>query len=121
MPSKIRHLNPGLRLNERILDPVRRLARMTGVRPEEIVEFLLAEAFEVEVAAQVPAAPPRSRRPAAVIPIWRRQVARRDFAALRRQAEVVRHHAQEARRQAAAACSAAGWAREQARSLIHRG
>ena len=67
MASNIRRLNPPLRLNERVLRPVRHLARMAGVSPEEIIESLLEEIFEGDVRP----APPRPRTPAAIIPIWR--------------------------------------------------
>ncbi|HEU5194062.1 MAG TPA: hypothetical protein VFW70_04925 [Methylomirabilota bacterium] len=41
MPSNIRRQHPALRLNERVLGPVRHLARLAGVSPKEIIEFLL--------------------------------------------------------------------------------
>jgi hypothetical protein len=130
MPSKIRRLAPVLRLNERVLGPVRYLARMAGVSPAEIIEFLLEEILEGDVAALVPPAPPAPpRRRAAVIPITR---ARRgptgtvgvdafDLHALRQGAEQVRHRAQEARRDAAAACDAADAARERAANALALG
>ena len=74
MPTRIRRLDAGLRLNDRVLAPVQRLARMAGVSPSDIVELLLEEIFEGEVAP--PAAPP-SRPRATIIPITRRATVRR--------------------------------------------
>ena len=67
MATNIRRLNPPLRLNERVLRPVRHLARMAGVTPEEIIESLLEEIFEGDIRP----APPRHRTPARIIPIRR--------------------------------------------------
>jgi hypothetical protein len=124
MPSKIRRLQPSLRLNERVLGPVRHLARMAGVSPAEIIEFLLEEIFEGEVAPLAPPVPAPRRARAPVIPISRARAWTPrgfDLGALRRGAEVVRSRAQQARRHAAAACDAAGTARENAARLLRSG
>jgi hypothetical protein len=118
MPSNIRRLHPALRLNERVLGPVRHLARLAGVSPKEIIEFLLEGIFEGDVAPVVPARP---RPPARVIPIARgrrwplREV---DLSKLRRHAEEARRRARLARQHAAAACDAAGSARQKAAELF---
>ena len=116
--SNIRQLTPSLRLNERVLAPVRHLARMAGVSPEEIIEFVLAEVFEGDL---VPAVPRRSGPPAAVIPISRGRtwpMNEVDLFALRQSAESTRRRAREARRDAAAACDAAISARDMATRLF---
>ena len=124
MPTRIRRLDPGLRLNDRVLGPVQRLARMAGVSPAEIIEFLLEEILEGEVA---PPAPPPARPRAAIIPITRARSFQRagralDLTALRHQAQDLRHRAREARQHAVAACQAAGAAREKsARALADLG
>jgi len=115
MPTRIRRLDPGLRLNDRVLAPVQRLARMAGVSPAEIIEFLLEEIFEGDVAPPV-LAPPPTRPRAAIIPITRARGFKRagrgiDLAALRQQAEGLRRRAQEARQRGTAACEAASAAR----------
>lgn len=93
MPTRIRRLDPGLRLNDRVLAPVQRLARMAGVSPAEIIEFLLEEIFEGDVARPAAAAPARPR--AAVIPITRARGFKHtgrgtDLAASRQQAKALR-------------------------------
>jgi hypothetical protein len=123
MPSKIRRLDPVLRLNERVLGPVRHLARMAGVSPAEIIEFMLEEVFEGAGALPAPARPSRARGPAAVIPIARarnRALRALHLPALRRGAERVRDRAREARRHAAAACAAASAARTRAVRALDR-
>jgi hypothetical protein len=115
MESRIRRLDPGLRLNDRVLVPVQRLARMTGVSPAEIIEVLLEEIFEGDVPATA-VTPPDIRRRAAIIPITRARGFTRagngiDLAELRREAEELRRRAQAARQRAAAARQAAGVAR----------
>jgi len=114
MASRIRRLDPGLRLNDRVLVPVQRLARMTGVSPAEIIEALLEEIFEGDVPASASAPPSRRRAP--IIPITRarrfkRAGVRIDLADLRRQAEDLRRRSQAARHRATAAREAAGAAR----------
>ena len=123
MTSNIRRLNPPLRLNERVLRPVRHLARMAGVTPEEIIESLLEEILEGDVPFPAPPArpaPPRHRTPARIIPICRSRrwlMTNVDLGALRRHAEDARRRAQDVRRDAAAARHAASWAREKAARL----
>jgi len=114
MASRIRRLDPGLRLNDRVLVPVQRLARMVGVSPAEIIEALLEEIFEGDVPAA--ASPPSFRRRAPIIPITRARGFKRagvgiDLAELRRQAEDLRRRSQAARQRAAAAREAADAAR----------
>jgi len=124
MPTRIRRLDPGLRLNDRVLAPVQRLARMAGVSPAEIIEVLLEEIFEGDVAS--PAAAPPVRPRAAIIPITRargfRRAGRRiDLAALRQQAEGLRRRAQETRQRATAACEAASAARDKSSRALGAG
>jgi len=126
MSSRIRRLDPGLRLNDRILVPVQRLARMAGVSPAEIIEFLLEEIFEGEVVPPEAVAPPARPR-APIIPITRARGFQRaghalDLSALRHQAQDLRCRAREARQRADAARQAAGAAREKsARALADLG
>ena len=121
MPLKVRRLPPVVRLSDRVLGPVQRLARMAGVSPSEIVEFVLEELFEGDVAPPPAPAPAVSARPprlATVTPITRarrhRGAALVDLRALRSHAEQVRQRAQRAREHATAACEAAGSARARA-------
>ena len=115
MASRIRRLDPGLRLNERVLLPVQRLARMAGVSPAEIIEVLLEEVFEGDLPAAA-VTPPNIRRRAAIIPITRARGFKRagngiDLAELRREAEELRRRAQAVRQRAEAARQAAVGAR----------
>ena len=71
MSSNVRRLQPEIRLSDRVLRPVERLARVAGVSASEIIEFFLVELLEGDV---TPAASPGKaarRPPAAVIPITR--------------------------------------------------
>jgi hypothetical protein len=126
MPSRIRRLQPVIRLSERVLLPVQRLAHLAGVSCSEVIEFFLAELFEGEAVPEpAPAprpAPPAPGRPAAVIPIGRARRARAPSAVtpsgdsgwlLARSAEL-RERARQARDHAAAACERALRARDSA-------
>ena len=119
MESRIRPLDPGLRLNDRVLVPVQRLARMAGVSPAEIIEVLLEEIFAGDTPATA-VTPPSIPRRAAIIPIthargFKRAASRIDLAELRREAEELRRRAQAVRQRAAAARQAAGVARSRLR------
>jgi hypothetical protein len=75
MAAKVRCLLPVVRLSPRLYASVERLAALAGVTPSDVVEFVLGEIFEGDLAAPAtpPPAPPgaSSRPPARVIPITR--------------------------------------------------
>jgi hypothetical protein len=126
MPSRIRRLQPVIRLSERVLLPVQRLAHLAGISCSEVVEFFLTELFESESAAvpepAPPPPPPARRHPATVIPIDRARRSRAPSAGgpssgsgwlLARSAQL-RERARQARDHAAAACERALRARDSA-------
>ena len=73
MRSKPKGHRPFIHLSLRVLAPLTRLARRTGITCSELLETMLIEIFEGDAASPPPAAtpPPRRRRPADVIPIDR--------------------------------------------------
>ncbi|TMQ15119.1 MAG: hypothetical protein E6K82_26150 [Candidatus Rokuibacteriota bacterium] len=75
MAAKVRCLLPIVRLSPRLYASVDRLAGLAGVTPSDVVEFVLGEILEGELASAwtPPPAPPgpSSKSPARVIPITR--------------------------------------------------
>ena len=73
MRSKPKGRPPFIHLSLRVLAPLTRLARRTGITCSELLETMLIEIFEGDGASPPPAAtpPPHRRRPADVIPIDR--------------------------------------------------
>jgi hypothetical protein len=136
MAQKVRRLEAPVRLSRRVLDPIERLARLSGVSASDIVEYILTELFEGDVTDAATAstpppevAPERRRRSGPgrtnVISIARARGRRtrdgrrdgHDMAALRRTAEHARERARVARRHAGEACRAAEAARERASAI----
>jgi hypothetical protein len=138
MPGKVRSIERGgIQLSEPVRAQVEYLARLAGVGPADIVNFVLSEMLETDSAEPVPAPPVRRRarshpsvahrRAADVIPINRKRIAvapagmvkdYRDVRYLRRQADEIRGRAREVRARAARMCGAARDARERARDLL---
>ena len=115
---------PLIRLSLRVLAPLTRLARRTGITCSELLETMLIEIFEGDVASAPPApSPPRRRHPAAVIPIGRARRTpppaglRLTAAKLCERSEELHARSDAARARAAAACEAARRVREQTLAL----
>ena len=125
MRSKPKGRLPFIRLSLRVLAPLTRLSRRTGITCSELLETMLIEIFEGDVASALPAATPlpRRRRPADVIPIERaRRVPppvgpRLTAAKLRARSQELRARCKAAHTRAAAACEAARRVREQTLAL----
>lgn len=136
MPGRVRSLDRRrIRLNDALQAHIEYLARLAGVSPDDIVNFVLSEVLEIDEPSQpAPGAArrptPRPSHPADVIPITRRRVPPgkplavspdplpaldlRDASYLRRQAAEARLHARAARAHAADVCHAAKGARSRA-------
>jgi hypothetical protein len=141
MPNRIRTLDRHyVRLNDTMMEHVDRLARMAGVSPSDVLQFVLSEVFEAGLPANSDDSGPvteespepvlprrRVRRPADVIPITRKAARDRpqprvlrfvDPAYLRRQAADLCRHAQNTRACAVEACDRATDARARAHNLV---
>jgi hypothetical protein len=141
MPGKVRLIDRGIHLSGPVRAQVEYLARLAGVAPSEIVNFVLTEVFSGEdgeslLPEGVPADPlrrrafesQRQRGPADVIPIQRHRRATApasrvpgdyyDHAYLRRQAASLRQTAHAARARAAEVCKLARGARTRAEEFL---
>jgi len=114
---------PLIRLSLRVLAPLTRLARRTGITCSELLETMLIEIFESDAASPPAATSPPRPRTADVIPIDRARRTeppaglRLTAATLCARSEELHARCEAARTRAAAACAAARAAREQALAL----
>lgn len=135
MPGRVRPIDRGfIRLSDPVRAQVEYLARLAGVEPAQIVNFVLSEMLELDAdapAARLPRRSPsvraRPRPPADVIPITRKQGPARprlpvldaaETEHLRRRGSEIRQHAQVARARATKARSVAQDARSRTGNLL---